>query len=68
MVGRYSMHTNEDAHWQTGAKSTFIFNNSYSNLEIVEQAKSNMRSKGITPPDRLTVDSKIHRFGKDKSC
>lgn len=62
------MHTNENAHWQVGANTTFTLSDDYSTLEIAEQAKSDMQAKGITPPDQLVVDDKIHRFGKDKSC
>lgn len=62
------MHTNENAHWQVSANTTFTLSDDYSTLEIAEQARSDMQAKGITPPDQLVVDDKIHRFGKDKSC
>ena len=62
------MHTNESTCWQADANTTFALSNAYSVLEIIEQAQSDMQSKGITPPDQLVVDDKIHRFGKNKSC
>ena len=62
------MYTKENASWQAGTNTTFTLSDDYNTLEIVEQAKSDMQSKGITPPDQIVVDDKIHRFGKDKAC